>query len=76
VGVDVWLLFSALMQQPVLNNHLRKIAEAAKQTFPVSASDLMPRYSGPALGRKLKELEARWISTGFALSKEDLLSGL
>ena len=29
---------------------------------------------GPALGAKLKELEARWIASGFTLSREQLLA--
>ncbi|WP_438954871.1 CCA tRNA nucleotidyltransferase [Cognatiyoonia sp.] len=42
--------------------------------FPVSAKDLMDRAEGPALGRKLVELEQRWIESDFQLTKEDLLA--
>jgi poly(A) polymerase len=35
----------------------------------------MPGLQGPALGARLKELEARWIASDFALSREALLGG-
>ncbi len=46
----------------------------ATQTFPVTAADLMPALSGPALGNRLKHLESRWIDSGFTLTREELLS--
>lgn len=73
MAIDVVILRSALLQclpDPVQIAEARKGAAA---TFPVSAEDLMPRLSGPDLGRTLKELEDRWIASGFALSREELL---
>lgn len=55
---------------------LETISEAAQAQFPVSAADLMPDLQGPALGAELKALEACWIASGFALSREDLLRGV
>ncbi|MEP5731236.1 MAG: CCA tRNA nucleotidyltransferase [Sulfitobacter sp.] len=52
---------------------LDEIDLASKARFPIAAGDLMPDYSGPALGAKLKELEAAWIASGFSLSKDALL---
>lgn len=51
-----------------------EIAKGAAARFPLSAADLMPALQGPALGRKLAELEARWIDSGFTLSREQLLA--
>lgn len=48
--------------------------DTARGTFPIRAPDLMPDLQGPALGAKLRELEAAWIASGFALTKEELLS--
>jgi poly(A) polymerase len=45
----------------------------AGQKCPVRAADLMPEVQGEALGKRLREIEARWIASGFALSKADLL---
>ena len=42
-------------------------------TFPIAASDLMPKLSGKALGDHLKQLEQQWIESGFKLTKDQLL---
>ena len=70
---DALLLRAALLEQPLAPDDLA-VAEAAKQAkFPVAAADLQPEFSGPALGARLAELEARWIASGFTLSREQLL---
>jgi poly(A) polymerase len=55
---------------------LRALEEArrgAEALFPLKAADLMPEFEGPALGAKLKELEALWIASDFSLDREALL---
>ena len=44
--------------------------------FPVSGDDLarMGLIAGPAMGERLRELEDRWVESGFALTPEELLS--
>ncbi|MBC7675467.1 MAG: CCA tRNA nucleotidyltransferase [Rhodoferax sp.] len=42
--------------------------------FPVVAADLMPGLQGPALGKMLKALQDRWLSSGLCLTKADLLA--
>ncbi|PJE34192.1 CCA tRNA nucleotidyltransferase, partial [Pseudooceanicola lipolyticus] len=70
---DALLLRAALLEQPLAPDDLA-VAEAAKRAkFPVAAADLQPEFSGPALGARLAELEARWIASGFTLSREQLL---
>lgn len=73
-GRDVVLLGAALLETPVDPNALDDVAEGAAAVFPVSAQDLMPAYQGPALGERLKELESRWIASGFKVSKAELLA--
>ncbi len=51
-----------------------EVSKGASATFPVRAADLIPRYSGSDLGRRLAEIEARWIASGFSLSREQLLA--
>lgn len=51
-----------------------QIAAGAAARFPLSAADLMPQLQGAALGKRLAELEARWIASGFTLSREQLLA--
>ncbi|MFT3690039.1 CCA tRNA nucleotidyltransferase [Paenirhodobacter sp.] len=50
-----------------------RIAFGAAQRLPVAAADLMPALSGPALGARLREIEARWIASGFRLTRAELL---
>lgn len=73
VGRDALLVQSASLSQNVDTQALKAVADAAQQMFPLKAADLMPDLSGPALGKALKEAEARWISSGFTLAKADLI---
>lgn len=50
------------------------LAAGAAAEFPVTARDLMPDHQGAALGRRLRELEARWIASGFRLGRDELLA--
>lgn len=70
---DVMLLRSALLETPFNPESLSVARAAAEHVFPVKSADLMPEYTGPALGAKLRELEDRWIASGFSLTKSDLL---
>jgi len=72
-GCDLLLVQSASMGQPLDRSACVAIEDAAQQVFPLKAADLMPTRSGPALGEALKMAEARWISSGFTLTKADLL---
>lgn len=71
---DVLLLRGALFEHAISPADLGDIVRGADARFPVSAADLMPQYQGAALGARLKALENRWIASGFALSREDLLA--
>jgi len=70
---DIILLRAAVLEQPFDIAALEVANTGAKAFFPVTAADLMPDYLGAALGARLKMLEERWIASGFALSKGDLL---
>lgn len=72
-GRDVLLVQSATRGQPIEKTAIEAVDAAAQQVFPLQAADLMPKYTGPALGAALKEAEARWISSGFSLTKAQLL---
>ena len=73
VGRDIVLLRAALAGQPVAQDALDDLALGAGARFPVTAADLMPEWQGPALGRRLDELERRWIASRFAPGRDDLL---
>ena len=72
-AVDVLLLRAALLQiEPTARDfEMARIGSLA--VFPVKARDL-PGFEGPALGAKLRELEARWIVSDFTLSRDELLA--
>ncbi|MAM63417.1 CCA tRNA nucleotidyltransferase [Maritimibacter sp. UBA3975] len=70
---DVVLMNAALLESPPHPRDLKEIAHGARAQFPVVAGDLIPDHEGAALGAKLKELEDRWIASGFELTRDDLL---
>jgi poly(A) polymerase len=70
---DAVLLRAAVLETPLPQAWRVQIADGAGAAFPVRAADLMPALSGPALGARLKELEARWIASGFSLTRDELL---
>jgi poly(A) polymerase len=72
-GMDVLLLRAALLDVPLDPKAPDILERGANATFPIKPADLMPDYTGPALGQRLQELEDRWIASGFTLSHEDLL---
>jgi tRNA nucleotidyltransferase/poly(A) polymerase len=47
-----------------------------KPLLPVNGQDLMRAglEPGPAVGKRLRELEAAWVESGFALTREELLA--
>lgn len=70
---DILLLRAALLESPLSADALELAATGAEATFPIRAADLMPALTGPALGAALKALQARWVASGFSLSRDELL---
>jgi tRNA nucleotidyltransferase/poly(A) polymerase len=60
---------------------LRRMAAFAEAwetpVFPLTGKDLVAAgvEPGPAVGQRLRELEERWIASGFSLTREMLLAG-
>ncbi len=73
-GLHETLLRHAFLEQPWSEDLSQALQHGAAASFPIKASDLIPAFSGPALGKKLAELEARWIASDFTLSREELLA--
>lgn len=73
VAGDVMLCRAALFETVLPEGWQGDIATGAAAEFPVKAADLMPALQGPTLGAKLKEIEARWVASGFSLSRDELL---
>ncbi len=70
---DVILARAALLETPPPPGWQADIARGAASRFPVKPADLMPALQGPALGARLKELEARWLASDLRLDKPVLL---
>ncbi len=73
LGRDALLLRAALTGAPMPEGWAAALARGAAAEFPVRARDLMPDHQGPALGRRLAELEAHWIASDFTLTRDALL---
>jgi poly(A) polymerase/tRNA nucleotidyltransferase (CCA-adding enzyme) len=59
-----------------LRNQLRFLEAWSRPIFPVSGKDLLVQgLEGVELGRRLKALEERWVESGFAATREELLAG-
>lgn len=74
LAVDVLLLRAALLEQPMPPDFENLAKRGAAARFPVVAADLMPAYSGAALGARLRGLEDAWIASDFTLDRSALLS--
>lgn len=72
-ALDAMAVMSASLGEEIDTNMAETAKAAAVQVFPLKAADLMPALQGAALGAALKQAEARWIASGFTLSKADLL---
>ena len=72
-AMDALAVRAASLGQEIDPNTAKTAVFGAHQSFPLQAADLMPARTGPALGQALKTAEARWIASGFALGKDDLL---
>lgn len=75
-AVHCLLLRWASLLQPFDEAVLGDIKLGAEASFSIVAADLMPAYSGKALGDQLKQLEAAWIETRFSATREELLKHL
>lgn len=70
---DIVLLRAAMLVQPLPDDLNARLELGATRKFPITAGDLAP-LKGAALGARLKQLEARWLASGFTLTKEELLA--
>ena len=66
-------LICAAHGRPLPQGWQNRIAEAARATLPITARDLMPALSGPAIGRGLHAAEAAWIAGEFAVPAPALI---
>ncbi len=75
-SLSILLLRAAMIELPLDPTAPAEAARGAASEFPIRPADLMPTYSGPALGQAIKTLEQRWIAGGLTMTKTDLLATL
>jgi poly(A) polymerase len=73
-GAAILRLRTALSGADLPSGADTELTRGAEARLPVTAADLMPGLSGEALGRRLREIEARWIASGFTLGRDELLA--
>ena len=73
LAVSALLLRAASLGVWIEDSEIDAARNGAAQVFPITAADLMPDLSGPALGAALKRLEDEWVASGFSLSRKLLL---
>ncbi|SMY07170.1 CCA tRNA nucleotidyltransferase [Flavimaricola marinus] len=73
LAVDILALRAAASERTLVHTVVAEALAGAEKSCPVTAKDLMPTLSGKALGDRLKQVESRWIASGFTLTKEALL---
>jgi poly(A) polymerase len=71
-GLGALVLRAASLGTPLPHDAAEEVRRGASAVFPVKAADLAP-LEGPALGARLKDLESRWIASGFTLDRARLL---
>ncbi|MDE0968451.1 MAG: CCA tRNA nucleotidyltransferase [Octadecabacter sp.] len=74
VAIEALMLRAALFGDAMQNVDIVAAQFGGSQNYPVKAKDLMPTYTGAALGARLKQLESIWIASGFTLTKSELLA--
>lgn len=74
IAQDVILCRAAVLEQPLPPNWQADIRRGGQATLPVSAADLMPALQGPALGKALQEITARWLASDLTLTRAQLLA--
>lgn len=72
-ALSIALLRAATFETPPPDGFEQDIAAGTSASFPIRPADLMPEFAGQELGSQLRKLEARWIASGFSLTREDLL---
>lgn len=73
LGFDAVILRATLFESNVPPMIKAEVIRGAMAEFPVSAHDLMPEFTGPALGQKLQELRHEWLASDLKLSRAQLL---
>jgi poly(A) polymerase len=70
---DIVLARAAIFTTPPPEDLEQRLAIGEGAKLPVRPIDLMPAFTGAALGDELRRMEARWIASGFKLTRAELM---
>ena len=73
LAMDAVILRAAQFESPLEPHAMTEAQRGATAEFPVQAADLMPAFAGPELGRKLRDLQQRWLQSDLHLTRGELL---
>jgi poly(A) polymerase len=71
VAGDVALARAVVFEVPV-PDWQAQVARGIAAKFPISSSELAP-LEGPALGKRMKELQTKWLQSDLTLGRDDLM---
>ena len=74
LAIDILAVRAASFGNEILPADIAEAHHGARQMFPLTAADLMPKLEGKALGEALKSAKTRWLESDFTLTKDDLLA--
>jgi poly(A) polymerase len=74
VAQAVVLARAAMLEAPLPIGWQSEITRGVNAALPVTAADLTPALQGPDLGKRLREIEARWLASNLYLGKAALLA--
>ena len=74
VAQAVVLARAAMLEAPLPIGWQSEITRGVNAALPVTAADLMPALQGTDLGKRLREIEARWLASNLYLGKAALLA--
>jgi poly(A) polymerase len=73
VAQAIVLVRAALLESPPVPQWRAEIQRGVGARFPVSAADLMPALTGPALGASLEVMKKTWLASDLRLDRAQLL---
>ena len=75
-GLGIALLRAARTGSAPPGDLQERLRSGARQRFPVKAAHLPAELEGETIGNALRELEGRWLESGFSMTDDELLATL
>ncbi|MCC6864001.1 MAG: CCA tRNA nucleotidyltransferase [Rhodobacteraceae bacterium] len=73
LGADAVLVRAVLLEHALPEGWQTEVERGANAKMPVTAGDLISNVQGLALGKRLKEIERRWLASDLRARRDELL---